>query len=368
MAGAATAERLERDFGPQGGDPRRRQDGVRLDLSTCVNRYGPPPAALAALVDLTPADIQVHPYDAAERLEATYADHLGVDPSQLVAGRGTTEFIWALGRQVPHEAVAVPLPAYTDYLKAFPGRGFAGFRLSPVPTLELIDEAMAHAGLVILSNPHNPTGVALPPQGLVEVASHHPRSVLVVDESYTDFVPRPERLTVIGSAPPNVVALRSPSKFYGIAATRAGVAWAADGAWLRRLLGRRETWPVSGLDVVVAEAAMASRAWAEDSRLRLGDDGRWLAAALASFAERAAGPDSAVVVDAPVHYRCLLTPVADRLAATFARHGLGVRALGRAHGVHPGALRILAPLTAERPAVAEILAAVAGADALLVGA
>ncbi len=364
MAGTTIADRTELDFGPQGGDPSRRNDGVRLDLSTCVNRYGPPPAALAALVDLTPAAIQVHPYDAAERLEAVYARHLGVDPDQLVAGRGTTEFIWALGRRVPPKAVAVPLPAYTDYLRAFPGRGFAGSRPSPVPTLALVDEAMGRAGLVILSNPHNPTGVTLPPDGLLRIAALHPGSVLVVDESYADFAPRPERVTVIGCDQPNVIALRSPSKFYGIAATRAGVAWAADGAWLRRLLGSRETWPVSGLDVAVATAAMDSRPWAEASRRRLLDDGRWLADALLPVVA-AAGPGARLVADAPVHYRCLLTPGAHDLAAAFACHGLGVRALGRAHGVHPGALRILAPLADERPMVAKMIAAVVGTGGML---
>jgi len=308
--------------------------------------------------------MQVHPYDATERMASVYAAHLGVDAHQLVVGRGTTEFIWALGRRVSHRDVAVPLPAYTDYLKAFPGRGFAGSRPAPVPTLGLVDEALGHARLVILSNPHNPTGVALPPDALVRLASRHPRSVLVVDESYADFVPDPSALTVIGCDATNVVALRSPSKFYGIAATRVGVAWAADGSWLRRLLGPRETWPVSGLDVAVATAAMSDRAWAEESRRGLVADGRWLADALVPLVDTS-GPRARLVTDAPVHYRCLLTPAADSLAAAFAARGLGVRALGRAHGVDPGALRVLAPLVHERAAVADIIAAVAGVDAML---
>ncbi len=142
------------------------------------------------------------------------------------------------------------------------------------------------------------------------------------------------------------------------------MAWAADGAWLRRLLGSRETWPVSGLDVAVATAAMDSRPWAEASRRRLFDDGRWLADALLPVVA-AAGPGARLVADAPVHYRCLLTPGAHDLAAAFACHGLGVRALGRAHGVHPGALRILAPLADERPMVAKMIAAVVGTGGML---
>ena len=104
---AAVLQADKVDFGPQGGDPTRMGGALTLDLSTCVNRYGPPPAVRDALQGTTMPDLQIHPYAAAEQVERCYADLLGVDPSELVAGRGTTEFIWAMGRQVPHADVAV---------------------------------------------------------------------------------------------------------------------------------------------------------------------------------------------------------------------------------------------------------------------
>ena len=70
------------DFGAQGGDPRRMTGGVRIDLSTCVNFYGPPPAVLERLrTGVRGEDLQIHPYAAAERMEALYARHLGVPAS-----------------------------------------------------------------------------------------------------------------------------------------------------------------------------------------------------------------------------------------------------------------------------------------------
>jgi len=54
MAITLFLELVAPDFGAQGGDPRR---GVDMDLSTCVNRYGPAPAAIAALHAIEPADI-----------------------------------------------------------------------------------------------------------------------------------------------------------------------------------------------------------------------------------------------------------------------------------------------------------------------
>jgi histidinol-phosphate/aromatic aminotransferase/cobyric acid decarboxylase-like protein len=334
------------DFGAQGGDPRRMVDGVRVDLSTCVNFYGPPESVQDVLASVRPADLQIHPYAASERMEDLYSRCTGAPASQFVAGRGTTEFIWALSRQVPRTGVAVPLPAYTDYLKAFAGRSFARYEGEQCPTIEQLDAALDGHSLVIISNPHNPTGIALDPAALVDAAERHPLATLVVDESYVDFVSEPSRATVIGADVDNLVVLRSPSKFYGIAATRVGVAWCPDPDRLRGLLGRRETWPISGVDVMIAEAAMTSDTWADRARLLLGRDARWLADELRRL------PGTLIEDDVDVHYRCLFSEDACDIADVFASHGVGVRLLSRAHGVHPDALRILAPQPRQQAAVA----------------
>jgi hypothetical protein len=80
---------------------------------------------MAALHAIEPADVLLHPYDAAEQLVDLYRWATGVQGGAMIAGRGASEFIWAIGREVDHAEVHVPLPAYTDYLKAFPGRGFS---------------------------------------------------------------------------------------------------------------------------------------------------------------------------------------------------------------------------------------------------
>jgi histidinol-phosphate/aromatic aminotransferase/cobyric acid decarboxylase-like protein len=174
-----------------------------------------------------------------------------------------------------------------------------------------------------------------------------------VDESYVDFVADPGAATVVGADAENLVVLRSPSKFWGIAATRVGVAWCADRARLLALLGRRETWPISGLDVMVAEAAMGSESWAERARMDLARDAAWLAAELRTL------PGTLVEDDVHVHYRCLVTEDAPDMAAAMATRGVAVRVLGRAHGAEPAMLRILAPLPHQRGAVAAAVRAIA---------
>jgi histidinol-phosphate/aromatic aminotransferase/cobyric acid decarboxylase-like protein len=185
---------------------------------------------------------------------------------------------------------------------------------------------------------------------LVETARRHPASTLVVDESAIDFLGDPGAFTMVGSDTDNVIVLRSTAEFYGTSAARTGVAWSADGRLLRRLFGQREALPVSGLDVVVAEAALASTAWAGDARRRLAADGAWLAAILAPLGARP--PDGC-----RLPYRCIVSDTAAEWAAALESGGVGVRVLGPTHGVVPGALGIFAPRESERPLLASALAA-----------
>lgn len=333
------------DFGAQGGDPSR---GVDMDLSTCVNRYGPAPAAIAALHGIEPADIVLHPYEAAPQLIELYRESTGVPDGAMIAGRGASEFIWAMGRELDHTSVQVPMPAYTDYLKAFPGRGFNPTG-AQIPSLEQIDAAMNAAGAVIISNPHNPTGTHLDPEGLVAVAAANPTATLVVDESYVDFTPDPEGWSVLGCEVPNIVVLRSTTKFYGIAATRTGIAWCAESEPLACLFGQQENWGLSGVDVRVACAAVRDVKWSDRSRAQMHADNAWLAEMLSGVA----GLD--LYANKNVHFQYAFCERSHDVAGVFRRHGIGVRVLGAAHGVRPDALRIVAPRHDERTRFAEAL-------------
>jgi histidinol-phosphate/aromatic aminotransferase/cobyric acid decarboxylase-like protein len=331
-------ESTQVDFGAQGGDPRR---GVDMDLSTCVNRYGPAPAAVVALRRIQPADMVLHPYDAADQMIDVYRWATDVRYGAMIAGRGATEFIWAMGRELEHDRVRVPLPAYTDYLKVFPGCGFSVVG-EQIPSIEQLDAAMAGGRVVIISNPHNPTGMHLDPDDLIGTAAAHPASILVVDESYVGFTPDPSSRSVIGCDVPNIVVLQSTTKFYGIAATRTGIAWCADAEVLSRLFGRQENWGLSGVDVRVACAAIRDVDWAEESRRQMLVDNAWLGELL----DTVDGLD--LCANANVHFQYAFCERATEVAEALGHRGIGVRVLGAAHGVHPDALRIVAPRVDER--------------------
>jgi histidinol-phosphate aminotransferase len=192
---------------------------------------------------IEPQDILLHPYDAADRLRDVYVWATGVEADDLIAGRGASEFIWAMGREVNHASAAIPMPAYTDYLKAFPGRGFSR-NGEQLPSLEQVDAALTAGTLVIVSSPHNPTGTLLDRDELIAVAADHPESTLVVDESYINFTPDPGGMSVIGCDEPNVVVLRSTSKFFGTPPCVPASPGAATTSGMPACSGARRTGPV----------------------------------------------------------------------------------------------------------------------------
>lgn len=337
-------------LGPQGGDVRNLPQRAYIDLSTCVNRYGPSPAAVGAFHTITPDDLRIHPYGVEAELIGAYAAKFSVDAKDLIPGRGTTGFIRALSRAVPHADVAIPFPAYTDFFRAFPGRGafFAsGERVTP--HIGQVAAAMEIAKLVIVANPNNPCGTYLSPEALIEICDKNPAHVLVVDESYIDFVAEGAARTLVGARPENLLVLQSPSKFYGIAGVRVGIAWTRSDKIKALLSELRDPWPLSVPDVKVALAALGDAAWAMQMRQQLLDDGQWLQRLLENFAALEA---------AAAHYRFFFTAAAETLRTTLLDSGIIVRALGVAHGIPYGGVRIAAPKMDEREKVAAALEAV----------
>ena len=349
---------MAQQLSPNLAEHRRRRSGAAgLDLASGINRYGPPPAVVDALRSLSADDLATPPDDAAERLEAAYAGVLGIDAGQLIAGAGPAAFLHALGRVVPHASVAVPRPAWGAVLDAFPGRGFSRYPGEQLPSVDQVDAALDHAALVVISNPQMPAGLTLDRDALADAARRHPALTLVVDESAIDFLADPAAATLVGTDADNVVVVRSGAEFYGIPATRTGVAWTRD-PLMRSLLVTSEV--LSGLDVAVTEAALAAGDWGTDTRRRLASDAGWFHGVVPILGGRpvkGAGPR--------LPYTCILSDTAPADATALAAAGIAVRVFGPGHGLYPGALGLFAPLETERTVLAVALGATsAGPSAL----
>ncbi|GAA1159756.1 histidinol-phosphate transaminase [Ornithinicoccus hortensis] len=164
------------------------------------------------------------------------ASAYGVDPADLVVGRGSDEAIELLVRALCRpggDGVVVSSPTFGMY--AVSAR-LHGVPLHDVPQRDLGDRFEVDANaltrtvretgsrVLFLTTPGNPTGSTVPLATIGALASDLARSaVVVVDEAYQEFASGPSAITLLGDHP-NLVVLRTLSKAHALAGARVGVA------------------------------------------------------------------------------------------------------------------------------------------------
>ena len=182
-----------------------------------------------------------YPQPQPERLLAALANLYSVAPAQVLAGRGSDEFIDLLVRaccRAGADAVLVSPPTFGMYAVS------ARVQDAAVVAVPLLPDALrglrpdvaaviaaAHTRPVRLAfacSPNNPTGAAWQREELAEVATAlEGRALLVVDEAYAEFDGDGRGALPLLAAHANLVVLRTLSKAHALAGARVGVALAA---------------------------------------------------------------------------------------------------------------------------------------------
>lgn len=213
----------------------KRQYGLDnvLKLASNENPFGPSPKGIAAAID---ALQHAHRYnDGGAALRARLAEHHGVDANAISVHNGSDAIIHQIMRTflLPGETALSSHGSFVSFRIAVTAAGSTptlvpyqhGFRFD----VEAI--AAAHTPqtkVIYIANPNNPTGTFITRDELVWLVERIPATTLIVlDEAYCEFAAHeaPETYpdaTTLGL--PNVIALRTFSKAYGLAALRVGYA------------------------------------------------------------------------------------------------------------------------------------------------
>ena len=191
---------------------------VKLDANE--NLYGPIPAIREAIAH---ADLHIYPDPGQAALREAIAEYIGCLPAQVVAGAGADDLIDILLRLTMPAAIVDAPPSFGMY--SFLAR-LARARVVEVPRLPRfaldlagIARAVAEgASVLFLTSPNNPAGNALTAAELEHVCALD--ALIVIDEAYVEFggesfVPRIAHF-------PNLVVLRTFSKWAGLAGLRVG--------------------------------------------------------------------------------------------------------------------------------------------------
>ncbi|GAB4482002.1 MAG: histidinol-phosphate transaminase [Anaerolineae bacterium] len=197
---------------------------IKLDANE--NPYGPSPRALAALREIG-ARIPIYPDPESRALRAALARYLGIDMAHILIGAGADELIDLIIRLVirPGDTIIDCPPTFGMYAfdAALSGGQVVAVPRRPDFSLDLpsIERAArgSQARLLFLASPNNPDGGLLPAADLDRLLKLP--LIVVLDEAYIDFSGAESAISRVPQAP-NLIVLRTFSKWAGLAGLRVG--------------------------------------------------------------------------------------------------------------------------------------------------
>jgi histidinol-phosphate aminotransferase len=197
---------------------------IKLDANE--NPYGPLPAVQDALGALE--FTHIYPDPESRDLRRALADYHNVPIENLLAGAGADELIDLLMLLLIETGEAIINCPPTFGMYAFDGDIHRArvINVPRRPDFSLDMQALRNAvtayqpKLIFLASPNNPDGSLVPPDIIEEILALP--VILVLDEAYVEFAPSKSSYFKKACGRPNLVVLRTFSKWAGLAGLRVG--------------------------------------------------------------------------------------------------------------------------------------------------
>ena len=201
-----------------------------VKLASNENPLGVNEAALAAMTRSL-ADVTRYPDGNGFEVKAAIGSRFGVDPAQVVLGNGSNDVLELAARAflLPGTSAVYAQHAFAVYPLVTQATGARGIEVPARDFGHDLDAMLAaieaDTRIVFIANPNNPTGTFIDGERLARFIAAVPPDVLVVlDEAYTDYLPKDLRYDSIAwlSKHPNLMVSRTLAKAYGLAGLRVG--------------------------------------------------------------------------------------------------------------------------------------------------
>ncbi len=240
-----------------------------LDFSASINPLGPPQSALDAIQGAFNS-LNNYPDPNYTELRQALSKWHQLPPEWILPGNGAAELLTWAGRELAQQQVTyVMTPAFRDYWRALQGFGANIQAISfpwpnPNPVIPMDNFQDKKAGIII-NNPHNPTGKLLTREALLPLLEK--LALLVVDEAFMDFVPPSQQQSLIPliSTYPNLIIVRSLTKFYSLPGLRLGYVIAHPNR-LQQWQTWRDPWSLNSLAVAAGIAAIEDKTFEQNTR------------------------------------------------------------------------------------------------------
>lgn len=235
------------------------------------------------------------------------AKYHGCDKESVLLANGAVEVFYDLARVLQPKRLLLLSPTFMEYEQAFKqvGTEMVYHRLSSpsyVWSLEgvLKDLAQLNRGdVVLICNPNNPTGQVVGQEELLFLANELSKRGLffILDEAFVDFLNQEDRYSLIPYLGdfPNLVVVRSLTKFYAIPGLRLGYALTKFPDLWARIEEIRPPWTVNTLAAAAVSCLLEDKDYRSETRKWLVTEQAFLYDGLASF-------DTLRVVKSSVNY------------------------------------------------------------------
>jgi histidinol-phosphate aminotransferase len=232
------AEKLSRMPGyqagvPTGHAPEAIASAGIAQLASNESPAPPHPAVVEAIAAAAAAANR-YPDPDATLLRRRLAERYETEPGRVAVGNGSCEILLAAADALcePGAEIVYAWPAFSmyPYLPALTGAREVRVPLGPGGVHDLdamAAEVTAATQLLLVCNPNNPTSTHIPAAAIAAFCERIPPHVTVIlDEAYVEFQvdDDPDATLDLLDDFPNLVALRTFSKCYGLAGLRVGYA------------------------------------------------------------------------------------------------------------------------------------------------
>lgn len=237
-----------------------RQLGCRvdeiIDMSCNLNPLGPP-EGLESFLQANISTIRALPSPDALPMVEAFCGHYQITTDRVLAGNGTTWFLYMLPQALKTRHMVIVGPTYADYeggcaMHNIPYAYFMTDRHHQFePDLDGLSALLSETGndfdTVVICNPNNPTGTLVHKLNLLAVVAEHPHIRFIVDESYLSFVENASSLSLVTEDRfDNLIVLSSMSKIFRIPGLRTGFVCAHPRV-IDSLLRYYQPWSVNAL-------------------------------------------------------------------------------------------------------------------------
>ena len=211
-----------------------------LDFSLIRNCHFPSPPMVAALRHALPE--LLGNYGSAQRiLNEKLAWFLRCDPARVQVGNGASQLIPLLRQVLPVSKVLIPEPTFGEWAAVFSSS--ETFRDAPGIDWDRVAATAAGYEAILVVNPNNPTGTAVPAETIYALAAENPGTTVIVDESFADFGIAPSVQSLLEARPlDNVVIIKSLGKCLGVPGLRLGYCYSSDVELIERIGALLPIW------------------------------------------------------------------------------------------------------------------------------